>query len=106
MWAAQHSIPSASADDFRTCLLLVDVQNTFCIPGYELFVGGRSGNGAVEDNVRLCASSFIVTYHKSPQLLVRSIRIRRCRYFTKSSGLMMLVSIHFTATDADYAGRH
>jgi nicotinamidase-related amidase len=32
----------------------VDVQNTFCIPGFELFVGGRSGNGAVEDNTRLC----------------------------------------------------
>ena len=53
-WAEQHSIPPASEDNFRTCLLLVDVQNTFCIPGYELFVGGRSGNGAVADNVRLC----------------------------------------------------
>ena len=53
-WAAQYSIAPASEDDFRTCLLLVDVQNTFCIPGYELFVGGRSGNGAVQDNVRLC----------------------------------------------------
>ncbi|MDD9972628.1 MAG: isochorismatase, partial [Candidatus Poribacteria bacterium] len=46
-WAKEHSIPSAFEDDFRTCLLLVDVQNTFCIPDYELFVGGRSGNGAV-----------------------------------------------------------
>jgi nicotinamidase-related amidase len=35
--------------------MLVDLQNTFCIPGFELFVGGRSGNGAVEDNRRLCA---------------------------------------------------
>ena len=35
-------------------LLLIDVQNTFCIPGFELFVGGRSGMGAVEDNGRLC----------------------------------------------------
>jgi nicotinamidase-related amidase len=32
----------------------VDVQNTFCIPGFELFVAGRSGTGAVDDNVRLC----------------------------------------------------
>jgi nicotinamidase-related amidase len=31
----------------------VDVQNTFCIPGYELYVGGRSGTGAVDDNRRL-----------------------------------------------------
>ncbi|MDE0634458.1 MAG: isochorismatase [Candidatus Poribacteria bacterium] len=53
-WAQQYDIPSASKDTLRTCLLLVDVQNTFCIPDYELFVGGRSGNGAVEDNVRLC----------------------------------------------------
>ena len=53
-WAEQHSIHPASEDNLRTCLLLVDVQNTFCIPGYELFVGGRSGNGAVEDNIRLC----------------------------------------------------
>ena len=53
-WAEKHAVCPASEDDFRTCLLLVDVQNTFCIPDYELFVGGRSGNGAVEDNIRLC----------------------------------------------------
>jgi nicotinamidase-related amidase len=35
----------------------VDVQNTFCVPGFELFVGGRSGTGAVDDNRRL--SEFI-----------------------------------------------
>jgi nicotinamidase-related amidase len=53
-WAARHSIPPASADSHRVCLLLVDVQNTFCIPGHELFVAGRSGQGAVDDNRRLC----------------------------------------------------
>ncbi len=53
-WTQRHNIPPASEDTLRTCLLLIDVQNTFCIPEYELFVGGRSGNGAVEDNVRLC----------------------------------------------------
>lgn len=53
-WAPEHGIRPAFEDTFRTCLLLVDVQNTFCIPDYELFVGGRSGNGAVEDNIRLC----------------------------------------------------
>jgi nicotinamidase-related amidase len=30
------------------------VQNTFCIPGFELFVAGRSGTGAVDDSRRLC----------------------------------------------------
>ena len=53
-WAQEHAILPAFEDSFRTCLLLVDVQNTFCIPDFELFVGGRSGNGAVEDNIRLC----------------------------------------------------
>ena len=54
-WAATHAIRRAADDSFRICLLAVDVQNTFCIPGFELFVGGRSGTGAVDDNRRLCA---------------------------------------------------
>jgi nicotinamidase-related amidase len=53
-WAKQHKIQPAANDSFRICLLLVDVQNTFCIPGFELYVGGRSGTGAVDDNRRLC----------------------------------------------------
>lgn len=53
-WAKQHQIRPAAEDKRRICLLAIDVQNTFCIPGYELFVGGRSGMGAVEDNIRLC----------------------------------------------------
>ena len=52
-WAATHGIAPASADSRRLCLLLIDVQNTFCLPGFELFVGGRSGQGAVDDNRRL-----------------------------------------------------
>ena len=54
-WAGEHHVPSTVADRFRICLLLVDVQNTFCTPGFELYVGGRSGTGAVDDNRRLCA---------------------------------------------------
>ncbi|MBD2056529.1 isochorismatase [Oculatella sp. FACHB-28] len=53
-WARQHELQSAVDDKTKICLLAIDVQNTFCIPGFELFVGGRSGMGAVEDNVRLC----------------------------------------------------
>ena len=55
-WAAQHNITPAADQrgGKRVCLLAIDVQNTFCIPEFELFVGGRSGIGAVEDNVRLC----------------------------------------------------
>lgn len=53
-YALQHDLKPSSASIERISLLLIDVQNTFCIPGFELFVGGRSGNGAVEDNIRLC----------------------------------------------------
>jgi nicotinamidase-related amidase len=54
VWAQEHGLSRAAGDSFRVCLLTVDVQNTFCIPEFELFVAGRSGNGAVEDNRRLC----------------------------------------------------
>lgn len=53
-WAKQHNIQPATKDKTRICLLLIDAQNTFCIPNFELFVGGRSGTGAIDDNVRLC----------------------------------------------------
>ena len=53
-WARDHELRPAAHDAFRICLVAVDVQNTFCIPGFELFVGGRSGTGAVDDNLRLC----------------------------------------------------
>jgi nicotinamidase-related amidase len=53
-WAADHGVTQAADDGFRICLVLVDVQNTFCIPGSELYVAGRTGNGAVDDNRRLC----------------------------------------------------
>jgi nicotinamidase-related amidase len=53
-WAKQHSIQPAASDTSRICLLIIDAQNTFCLPEFELFVGGRSGSGAVDDNLRLC----------------------------------------------------
>ncbi|MDT7878274.1 MAG: hypothetical protein RQ862_06930 [Candidatus Caldarchaeales archaeon] len=56
-WRRTHGLKPASQDDPRVCLLLIDVQNTFCLPGFELFVGGRSGRGAVDDCVRI--ASFI-----------------------------------------------
>jgi len=53
-WARQYGIQPSVEDKTRIGLLLIDIQNTFCIPDFELFVGGKSGIGAVEDNVRLC----------------------------------------------------
>ncbi|AHB89577.1 nicotinamidase PncA [Thermosynechococcus sp. NK55a] len=54
-WAQHYQIPPASDDPQRTILLLTDVQNTFCLPEFELFVPG-----AVADNQRLCR--FIYTH--------------------------------------------
>src|SRR5215210_619249 len=48
-WGRQHGLAPAADDGFRVCLVAVDVQNTFCVPGFELFV-----TGAVDDNQRLC----------------------------------------------------
>ena len=53
-WAKEHRLKPASRDKPKVSLLLVDVQNTFCIPDFELFVGGATGTGAVDDNLRLC----------------------------------------------------
>lgn len=53
-WVKFNHLNPATTDLFKFCLLIVDVQNTFCLPSGELFVAGRSGNGAVEDNIRLC----------------------------------------------------
>lgn len=53
-WAKAHGIVPACDDRFRICLVAVDIQNTFCIPGYDLYVAGRSGTGAVDDSRRLC----------------------------------------------------
>jgi nicotinamidase-related amidase len=53
-WASEHSLQPAAADTLNTTLLLIDVQNTFCLPEFELYVAGRSGTGAVDDNRRLC----------------------------------------------------
>jgi nicotinamidase-related amidase len=53
-WARRHALAPAADDRLRIGLLCIDCQNTFCLPGFELFVAGRSGRGAVEDNIRLC----------------------------------------------------
>jgi nicotinamidase-related amidase len=53
-WAEEHGLRPASEDTRKVCLVAVDVQNTFCIPAFELFVASRSGTGAIDDNRRLC----------------------------------------------------
>ena len=52
-WRAQHGLRPVADDRFRLALVVVDMQNTFCSPGFELFVAGRSGTGALDDARRL-----------------------------------------------------
>lgn len=44
----KNKVANASGDALKVALMPIDVQNTFCIPGYELFV-----QGAPDDNIRL-----------------------------------------------------
>jgi nicotinamidase-related amidase len=52
-WRERHAVPPAGDDAFDLHLLLVDEQKDFCFPEGALYVGGRSGRGAVEDTRRL-----------------------------------------------------
>jgi len=51
-------IRPAATDRLRIALMPIDCQIGFCVPGQPLFVGGRSGTGAVEDTRRLCEFLF------------------------------------------------
>lgn len=49
----EHGVRPSGSDGFKTHLLLIDVQRDFCFPSGGLYVGGRSGKGAIDDNVRI-----------------------------------------------------
>lgn len=52
-WKKSHDIKSGSTDSKKVHLLLIDTQKDFCFPGGTLFVGGRSGRGAMDDSARI-----------------------------------------------------
>lgn len=52
-WRHEHDLRPAAADRRKVHLLLVDLQKDFCFPEGSLYVGGRSGRGAIDDNDRL-----------------------------------------------------
>jgi nicotinamidase-related amidase len=51
-WRRRHGIAPASADARSVHLVLIDLQKDFCFPEGSLYVGGRNGRGALEDNDR------------------------------------------------------
>jgi nicotinamidase-related amidase len=52
-WRRQHGVRPAATDRKRIQLLLIDVQKDFCFPQGSLYVGGRSGTGAMDDSDRI-----------------------------------------------------
>ncbi|MBK8259705.1 MAG: nicotinamidase [Polyangiaceae bacterium] len=48
-----HAIKPSASDTSNVHLLLIDVQKDFCFPQGSLYVGGRSGRGAMDDNRRI-----------------------------------------------------
>ena len=51
-WRREHAVSPAAADRRNVHLLLIDVQKDFCFPEGSLYVAGRSGRGALDDNRR------------------------------------------------------
>jgi len=49
----EHNITPVSITDKKAHLLLIDAQKDFCFPEGALYVGGRTGRGAVEDSMRI-----------------------------------------------------
>jgi len=52
-WRSRHNLTPATGDEARRVLLLVDEQRDFCLREGALYVGGRSGRGAIEDTDRV-----------------------------------------------------
>ncbi len=52
-WRKRHGLKPAGSDRFKLHMLMIDVQKDFCFPEGTLYVGGRSGTGAIEDSGRL-----------------------------------------------------
>ena len=57
-WSDAHNIKPSASDRFRIHLLLIDLQKDFCFPQGSLFVGGLSGDGAIEDNKRIAEFTY------------------------------------------------
>lgn len=53
VWRKEHDLRPSGGDKKNVHLLLIDVQKDFCFPRGSLFVAGKSGTGAIDDNRRI-----------------------------------------------------
>ncbi|HKA88369.1 MAG TPA: nicotinamidase [Haliangiales bacterium] len=52
-WRRAHDVKPSGSDKKTLHLLLIDAQKDFCLPEGSLYVGGRSGRGAIDDSRRI-----------------------------------------------------
>lgn len=57
VFRAEHNVLPSGFDKTKVHLLLIDVQKDFCLPEGALYVGGRSGRGAIDDSD--CIARFV-----------------------------------------------
>lgn len=51
-WKRQHGVKASGSDKLKIHLLGIDWNKDFCLPEGTLYVGGRSGTGAIDDSRR------------------------------------------------------
>lgn len=51
-WRKLNDIHASAASKTKVALMVIDAQKDFCFPEGTLYVGGRSGTGAVDDSIR------------------------------------------------------
>jgi nicotinamidase-related amidase len=55
LWRREQALTPAGSSRFDLHLLVIDAQKDFCLPAGTLYVGGRSGAGAIDDSRRTAA---------------------------------------------------
>ncbi|MEI6835867.1 MAG: nicotinamidase [Candidatus Falkowbacteria bacterium] len=51
-WRQEHAVHASASAKTKIALMVIDTQKDFCFPEGTLYVGGRSGTGAIDDSIR------------------------------------------------------